>query len=206
MDVMRTHAFAAGRDQPRDEDRFVVRRGVSWSGYLRALRKRGDRSAPRIAYLEGLLEIMSPGLSHEKLKERIGCLVEVWCQEKGVKFDPAGSWTLKDKAVARGVEPDGCYVFGRPAEEEMRPDLAIEVIWTSGSIKKLEIYRKLKVPEVWIWHDDKLTPYVLHGETYGPVSESHVLPGIDLAQLTSVLEEPTASDAIEAYRNLLRGV
>jgi len=85
-----------------DVDHFVVRRGVSWSGYLRALRERGEHSAPRIAYLQGLLEIMSPGLSHEKLKERIGCLVEVWCQEKGIKFDSVGSWTLKDKAVARG--------------------------------------------------------------------------------------------------------
>jgi len=80
------------------------------------------------------------------------------------------------------------------------------VIWTSGSINKLEIYRKLHVREVWIWRRGMLTPYVLNGETYEPASESLVLPGIDLVQLTSVLEEPTASDAINAYRNLLRRV
>ena len=185
------------------EDRFVVRRGVSWSEYQRVLEDRGEHSAPRIAYLEGLLEIMSPGETHEKLNGRIGCLVETWCLERDIEFETYGSWTLQDKAVARGVEPDGCYVFG-PPRKATRPDLAIEVIWTSGSIKKLEIYRKLAVREMWIWRRGKLNAYVLRGETYEPVSESDVLPGLDIAQLASVLDQPTASAAIRAYRDLLR--
>ena len=37
----------------RDEDRFVVRQGVSWAEYQQALEERGEHSAPRIAYLEG---------------------------------------------------------------------------------------------------------------------------------------------------------
>jgi Uma2 family endonuclease len=199
---MHAHAFAPGRDR-RDEDRFVVRRNVSWAEYQQVLEERGEHSAPRIAYLEGLLEIMSPGPSHERLKHRIGRLIEIWCQERGIELDGVGSWTLKDKAVARGVEPDECWIFG-PARKTARPDLAIEVIWTSGSINKLEIYRKLGVREVWIWRRGKLTAYVLRGETYEPVSESRVLPGIDLAQLTSVLDRPTATAAMDAYRELLR--
>ena len=63
---------------------------------------------------------------------------------------------MKDKRVAREVEPDECYVFG-PPRKARRPDLTIEVIWTSGSIDKLEIYRKLTVGEVWIWRDGKLS-------------------------------------------------
>ena len=203
IDVMRAHAYAPGRSDRRDEDRFVVRRGVSWSEYQQVLEERGEHSAPRIAYLEGLLEIMSPGENHERVKSRIGRLVETWCQERGVKFDIIGAWTLQDEAVARGVEPGECWIFG-PARKATRPDLAIEVIWTSGSINKLEIYRKLAVREVWIWRRGKLTAYALHGETYEPVSESGVLPGIDLAQLASVLDQPTASDAMDAYRDLLR--
>lgn len=196
---MRAHAFAPGRD----EDRFVVRRGVSWSEYLQVLEERGEHSAPRIAYLEGVLEIMSPAERHEQLKSRIGRLVETWCDERGIGFDIIGSWTLKDEAVARGVEPDECWIFG-PARRAGRPDLAIEVIWTSGSINKLEIYRKLGVREVWIWHRGKLTAYALRGEIYEPVSESRVLPGLDLAQLASVLDQPIASDSVRAYRDLLR--
>jgi Uma2 family endonuclease len=188
----------------QDEDHFVVRRGVSWAEFEQALEERGEHSRPRMWYLDGALEIMSPGDSHERLKFRIGYLVGTWCQERGIKFDGVGSWTLKDKKVARGVEPDECFIFGPPWEKAKRPDLAIEVIWTSGSIDKLEIYRKLGVREVWIWRRGKLTAYALRGESYEPVSESHVLPGIDLDQLVSVLDQPTTSDAIAAYRDLLR--
>jgi hypothetical protein len=35
--------------------------------------------------------------------------------------------------------------------ERDRPDIAIEVIWTSGGIDKLEVYRKLGVREVWYY-------------------------------------------------------
>jgi Uma2 family endonuclease len=201
---MRAHAFAPSGDDRTDEDHFVVRRGVSWSEYEQAMGERGEHSVPRIAYLEGVLEIMSPGRSHERLGSRIGRLVETWCQERGIKFDGIGSWTLKDEAVARGVEPDECYIFGPAPDDATRPDLAIEVIWTSGRLNKLEIYRKLGVREVWIWRRGKLTAYALRGETYEPVSESGVLPDIDVEQLASFLDRPTTSDCMDAYREALR--
>ena len=196
-------AYEPGRTDRKDEDHFVVMHDVSWADYLRIMRQRGEHSAPRIAYLEGQLEIMSPGERHENLKERIGCLVETWCQERDIEFEPFGSLTLQDEAVVRAVEPDQCYVFG-PPRKVRRPDLAIEVIWTSGSIKKLEIYRKLAVREVWIWRQGKLNAYALRGEAYEPVNDSRVLPGLNIAQLASVLDQPTASAAVRAYRDLLR--
>lgn len=192
-----------GRER-KDEDHFVVRRDVSWAEFQQALEERGEHSAPRMAYLEGVLEIVSPAKSHERLSRTIGYLIGLWCAEHDIKFTPFGAWTLQDKAVARGVEPDECYIFGPAREDATRPDLAIEVIWTSGSIKKLEIYRKLAVREVWIWRQGELTAYGLRVEHYAPLTESGVLPGIDLGQLASVLDQPTASDAIDAYRDLLR--
>lgn len=42
------------------EDKIIILRGATWADYQRLLEMRGDRSAPRIAYLEGELEIMSP--------------------------------------------------------------------------------------------------------------------------------------------------
>ena len=131
-----------------DEDHIVVRRGVSWAEFQQAMQERGD-SGPRMAYLEGVLEIMSKGRSHERINGMIGRLVEVWCLEHGIEFTTLGEWTQQDEAVARAVEPDECWQFGTaPRGEESRADLAIEVIWTSGSINKLEIYRKLDVREV----------------------------------------------------------
>jgi len=183
----------------------VVRRGVSWAEFQRAIEDRGERSDPRMAYLEGVLEIMSPGGHHEEIRGVIGCLVEVWCLEHDIEFTTMGNWTLEDEAVARAVEPDECWVFGGPRGERSRPDLAIEVIWPSGSINKLEIYRKLAVREVWIWNRGRLTAHALRGEIYEPVSESLVLPGIDLSQLaTFLVDQPTTSAAIRAYRDVLR--
>ncbi len=185
------------------EDHFVVLHDVRWSDYQRVLEIRGDRSSPRIAYVEGRLQILRPSESHERIKSLIGCLVEEWCLERGIEFTILGSWTLEDKNADRGVEPDECYVFG-PPRGALRPDLAVEVIWTSGGINKLEIYRKLGVAEVWIWHRGELRPHVLRGEHYEAAAESEVLPGIDLPQLTAFLDRPTTSAAIRAYRDVLR--
>lgn len=193
----------AGR-QRHDEDHFEVRRGVSWAELQRTLDKRDEYCPGRLAYLDGVLEIMSPGKSHEWIKGVIARLVDVWCLEHDIEFSALESWLLKDQAVARAVEPDGCYILG-PSREAARPDLAIEVIWTSGSIWKLEIYRKLAVREVWIWRRGKLTAHALReDETYEQVTASRVLPGIDLSQIAALVDQPTTSAAIRAYRDVLR--
>ena len=89
---------------------------------------RGDHSAPRISYLEAMVEIMTPSRHHEGIKSLIGRLVEAYCLDEGVLFMPHGSWTLKSRSKQRGAEPDECYVFG--GQDASRPHLAIEVEWT----------------------------------------------------------------------------
>src|SRR3954463_14299693 len=151
------------------EDKIVVLRGVSWSDYQRMLEVRGEKAVPRLAYLDGELEIMTPSRPHESIKSRIGRLVEVWCLEHGIEFSPYGSWTLESKPKEAGVEADECYVFG-VEPEPARPDLAIEVVWTSGGIKKLEIYKRLGVAEVWFWKRGRITVHVLVGGEYQEAS------------------------------------
>ena len=97
----------------------------------------------------------------------IGCLVETWCLERGIRFRPLGSWT-------------------------------------SGRFDKLDIHRKLGVEEVWYWRNGAIQPYRLDGGHYIPIPASEVLPGLDLEQLTAFLDQPTAYDAILAYREALR--
>jgi Uma2 family endonuclease len=188
-------------DTPVD-DRIVVLRGATWADYQRMLEMRGDIAVPRIAYVQGALQVMTPSRPHESLKSTIGCLVEVWCLDNDIDFSPFGSWTLEKKEADCGVEPDECYVFGKVLDP-IRPDLAIEVVWTSGGIDKLEAYRKLGVPEVWFWRRGRLTVHVLRGESYVEGGESAVLPGIDLAELARYLDRPTASQAIREYRAAL---
>ena len=200
--TMLADRIRAHEEAPRD-DHIVLLRNASWSDYQRVLELRGDHSAPRLAYLEGVLQIMSPSQDHEAIKSMIGCLVEAWCLEHDIEFSVFGSWTLESKETERGVEPDECYVFGEP-RGVLRPHLAIEVIWTSGGLDKREIYRKLGVAELWFWKRGRIVVYVLQGETYTESLLSTVLPGIDLAELVSYLDRPTASRAIRDYRAALQ--
>jgi Uma2 family endonuclease len=184
---------------PPAPDSIISLSGATWADYQRVLELRGDRSVPRVAYLEGQLELMSPSLSHEAIKSMLGRLVEAWCLERGVEITPYGSWTHESKSSSRGVEPDECYVLGDNAEPE-RCDLAIEVIWTSGGLDKLEIYRKLGVREVWIWKAGALSLYELQDEQYEPIVSSGVFPGIDIDQLLRFVEVRPMTRAVRQYR------
>lgn len=189
------------RDDRPTEDHVVLMSGVTWEDYERLLEIRGDKSSPRFTYLEGVLEIMSPSRDHQTIKSLIGCLVEVYCLERGIRFMPVGSWTLKEVREERGVEPDECYVFG--GADTDRPHLAIEVVWTSGRLDKLEVYRKLGVQEVWYWQKGRIQPHALRGGRYEAIDSSEVLPGLDLDLLTKFLDRPTAYDAIRDFRAAL---
>ena len=192
-------------DTPTD-DRIVVLRGLSWGDYRRMLEVRGEKPAPRFAFLKGELEIMTPSRPHESIKFRIGRLVEVWCEAKGIEFSGYGSWTLENLPAELGLEPDECYVFGAgTGVDPDRPDLAIEVVWTRGGLAKLEIYSALGVPEVWFWRRGRITMHVLEEGRYLEATESRALPGIDVAELASFLDRPTASQAMREYRAALAG-
>ena len=200
---MYTQAQYEQRDDRPTEDHIIHLYGLSWEDYERLLEIRGDHSAPRIAYLDGEVEIMSPSQTHEAIKSMIGRLVETYCLERDIPFSTYGSWTLQAKDLSCGAEPDECYIFGQAKDQ---PQLAIEVVWTSGRIDKLDIYRKLGVEEVWYWRKGRIQPYCLRSERYEPVATSEVLPGLDLELLTSFLDKPTTYEAIRSYRDVLRSM
>ena len=141
---------------PRTMDHFVYLH-VDWRGYQQLLAMRGESSVPRITYLEGLAELMSPSRYHEIDKTCFARLLETWSEIADVPLEGYGSWTLEDEEADRGAEADECYTVRRVAEsDEDRPDIAVEVVWTSGGINKLEVYRKLGVREVWFYERGKL--------------------------------------------------
>ncbi len=198
---------ALAHEPPRggeDHDDIVVLRRATWADYQWMLELRGDRAVPRVAYLEGALELMSPSRSHEGVKSVIGRLVEAWCIERGIEITSYGSWTIERKDVERGVEPDECYVVGDAVEPE-RPDLAIEVVWSSGGIEKLAIYRKLGVREVWFWDKGRFSVHALRGQRYEAVAASEILAGIDLAVLARFVGVVPMTKAVRDYRAALRG-
>ncbi|MFC1642716.1 Uma2 family endonuclease [Myxococcota bacterium] len=183
-------------------DSIIVLRGATWADYQRILELRDERSLPRVAYLEGQLELMSPSLSHEVIKSMISRLVETWCLEKGVEITAYGSWTQNSQESQRGVEPDECYVLGDNPEPSCC-DLAIEVVWTSGGLDKLALYRKLGVRELWVWKDGELTLFKLTGDQHEPILASQALPGIDLEQLLGFVDIRPMTRAVRDYRAAL---
>jgi Uma2 family endonuclease len=184
-------------------DDIILLRNVTWADYKRVLAMRGDRSVPRLTYLGGVLQLMSPSRPHESIKSMIGRLVEAWCLEHGVDITPYGSWTHESEKSERAVEPDECYVLGDAPEPE-RCDLAIEVIWTSGGLNKLEVYRKLDVREVWIWKAGKIEIFTPRGDGYEPHERSELLPDIDLAELLTFVDIKPMTRAVTQYRESLR--
>jgi Uma2 family endonuclease len=200
---MATAPIPAGEYVPTADQRVILH-GVAWSHYEVQLALRGDKANPRIAYLDGALELMSPSKFHARNKSYLGCLLECYALERGLDLTPYGSWTLKDATRESGAEPDECYLIGSDQGRDL-PDLVIEVIWTSGGIDKLEIYRRLGVPEVWFWKDGAFRVFVLRAAAYEAVKSSAAFPDLDLAWLCSFLDHPTATQAVRAFRDALRG-
>ena len=187
---------------PVGEQRVIVR-GVPWEVYV-ALNDAVESRGVRFAYLRGELEIMSPSLSHETLKSTFGRLIELYAVECGVALYAHGSTTFRKRAKQAGVEPDECYAVGRQLRGKEKPDLAVEVVLTSGGIDKLEIYARLGVREVWFWHKGKLSLYALREGGYEPIAKSELLPALDVDELASFVATPDQAKAVLAYRDALR--
>ena len=111
--------------------------------------------------------------------------------------------TLKNAPKQSSVEPDECYIVGTDQSKQI-PDLAIEVVWTSGGIDKLEIYRRLAIGEVWFWKDGQTEIYVLRQGQYELADRSTLFPDLDVGLLCSFLDRPTVTQAVRAFRDALR--
>jgi Uma2 family endonuclease len=182
---------------PKEADEIVVKRGISWEQFEAYLEERGN-ALPRVTYLEGTLELMSPSAHHEGIKKFLAIVLEEYLDAKDITFQGVGAWLLKQSRAEAGLEPDECYILGAEAKE--RPDLAIEVVWTSGGVHKLEIYRRLGVGEVWFWIDGKVHIFVLVGEQYEERSRSACLPSFDFEVVNELIQLPHHSDVKKAAR------
>jgi Uma2 family endonuclease len=182
-------------------DQILTMSCVTWETYEAICAALGDTAGVRMTYLEGTLELMSPGKAHEWVKGTLRRLVEVFAEHVGIDISSYGNATFRAKAKERGVEPDECYF--RDEEQEM-PDLAIEVVFTRGVIDKLDVYAGLAVREVWFWRDGKITVHWLRAGRYEQKNRSKLLPGIDLAELEELLRSGTQSHAVRTYRARLR--
>ncbi len=181
------------------EQRLVLY-GISWQQYEILRQTLEEVPGTRMAYLDGTLEIMTPSPEHESAKATIGTLLDVYLIQKGIRFYKCGSPTLKNQDKVRGKEPDESYNLGTKKDI---PDLAIEVVVSSGSLDILSVYQGLGVPEVWLWKNNQLSIYHLRSQGYEQISKSELLPELDLALLVKYLIYPDQYDAIIEFRNAI---
>jgi Uma2 family endonuclease len=174
--------------------------GISWDRYLAIDKELGDdRAGPRMFYLDGELEIVTASNEHERIKTMLGDLLPLFFDTINIEIFPRGQATMRDMMKQAGAEPDESWCF---REEKQFPDLVLEVALTSGGVKKLEIYRRFGVPEVWFWRRGKLDLYALEddGARHVPVQASRVLPTLDLALLHRCLAIQSWREARQAFR------
>jgi Uma2 family endonuclease len=178
-------ASAAEPDVSTLERRFLLR-GVPWEMYVAMRDSLGDEAHVKMTYLEGMLELMSPSMLHEDAKTIIARLLEIWAVEHRIDLRGFGGTTFRHEARRRGLEPDECYKLGK-LEETGIPDLAIEVIVSSGLVDKMAVYAGLGVAEVWTWRPGAraIVAHRLIGGAYERQDRSTLLPALDLALLSS---------------------
>ena len=170
----------------------VILSNVSWQTFEQLLKELGDNRSSRLAYDEGLLEIMTPLGRHENNNRFIESMIGVIADELNLNLKRFGSLTLKRSKKLKGAEPDSCYYLKNEPlvrskqeidlDKDPPPDLVLEIDITSGSLDKQPIYAAIGVPEFWHYNGNKLQVFVLQQSMgdYQSVNQSPTFPWMPL--------------------------
>jgi Uma2 family endonuclease len=182
----------------------VILRDISWETYERLLEDLKSRRSPRLAYDQGVLEIMSPHLEHEGASFTLAAIVVIALEELDLDYGPAGSTTFKRDTLKRGFEPDSSFyirnakrIRGKKKldlEIDPPPDLLIEIDITNDSLDKFSLYAALRVPEVWRY-EDGLEIWILHQGRYVRRHASVAIP---------ILNDKLVSELVESSVTMKR--
>lgn len=184
------------------QEKLVTVADVSWEEFKGIEAQLKNNRNVRLSYLSGILEIMSPiGDKHEYVKTTLSYLLEAYMRELGIRFYGRGGFTIEEPGYASGT-PDESYCISSNKET---PDIVIEVIVTSGTINRKELFKPKKVPEVWFWKSEQIKIFRLNeaGE-YEEVNRSGFLPNLDPALLLKYIAHPDQYDAVAEFVQAIR--
>jgi Uma2 family endonuclease len=188
--------------QSHPGEQRIVLHGVTWTRYRSIASAFETLGGVRLTYFRGALEIMTLSFDHEGTKTCIARLLETYAEERGIALNGFGEATLGNEESKREIQPDECYFVGPRACDV--PDLAVEVVLTSGGIDKLEVNRGLGVGEVWRWQSGRMSVHVLTGDCYESVERSRLFPDLDVEALARFIEPDRQTESVRAWRAALR--
>ncbi len=165
------------RDRLTQQDQILILSGMTWDDFEQLASE--EYTGYRISYFDGEIIIVSPGRNHERIAESINYLIAAYCRQYNILYYPFRSTTLKNPPLA-GKEPDVSFAFDTDKDI---PDLAVEVIFSSGGVADLQKYRNLKIPEVWFWQNNVITFYHLENNNYQIVDKSKYLSNLESSNL-----------------------
>ncbi|AFZ50337.1 Uma2 family endonuclease [Dactylococcopsis salina] len=172
---------------------------ISWQTFKMMLAEMGDNRNTRIAYDSGIIEIMTPLMSHENSNRMIEGLIGVMCEELGLEIKRTGSLTLTRDDLERGAEPDSSYYIQNESlvrnkdkinlAADPPPDLVLEVEYSHSAINKLMLYASLGIPELWRFNGRLLKVYTLTDQNYTEVELSPTFNSIPVKQIPRFLQQ-----------------
>jgi len=181
-----------------ERDQSVMLHNISWSSYEQITDALQDETPAHFTYDDGRLEIMVLSLKHESLKKLLAMLFERLADNLKVEIFAAGSTTFRRKDLARGFEPDESYYAEHAEMMRSRdtvdlnfdppPDVTIEVDVHHSSIDRLSIFASMGIKEVWRYDGGVVEILILLDGSYALSTQSRVLPGVEAAVVTELLE------------------
>jgi Uma2 family endonuclease len=187
-----------------DGDQCVELRDVGWNGYLALLKLRGERSVPRLVYLDGSVQLVCPSEDHEWLADRLSMLVREVITAFGMPCRPTRNMTFRKRSERGGVEGDASFYLAsferiRGKKIDLRvdppPDLAIEAVHANPATKSLAVYRRLGVPEVWVGDMSGVKILVLAANgRYARSQTSLAFPFLSAAEVSEWVLRPDFDD------------
>ena len=190
---MNVYTLAKSISPETEQDGSMMFYGVSWEQFegIEAAFKEFRRV--KLFYLDRTLQIITVSPEHEIIKKTLCMLLEAYMRANGIRFYGKGGPTLGNRELGGRKEPDDSYDIGT---SKTVPDIAIEVVITSGGINTLKLYKRLGIREVWFWQNSQLSLYDLRGENYEQIARSTFLPNLDLELLLRCANMPDQYDAV----------
>ena len=176
-----------------NSDRITTITNTTWAEYISL-----DLPNLRVSFRNGVITIVSPGRNHELIGDYVRAIIWAYCRKNNFALFPYNQTTLKEEGK-EGKEPDVAYCFGIDKD---KPDLAVEINLTSGSIDDLTKYQYLRIAEVWLWENNKIRFFVYRDSGYLELTTSHALPDLNSDCVTEIVNSCFSKSVLEVEKLL----